>query len=27
VDFGVTQMVDGNVGVHGILNERSFTGG
>jgi acetamidase/formamidase/AraC-like DNA-binding protein len=27
VDFGVTQVVDGNWGVHGIIRKRLFTGG
>jgi acetamidase/formamidase len=26
VDFGVTQVVDGNWGVHGILEKRVFSG-
>jgi len=26
VDFGVTQVVDGNWGVHGVLQKRLFSG-
>jgi acetamidase/formamidase len=26
-DFGVTQVVDGRLGVHGILDRRLFVGG
>ena len=26
VDFGVTQVVDGNVGIHGILKKSLFAG-
>ena len=27
VDFGVTQVVDGNWGIHAIVKKRLFTGG